>query len=196
MPLVTGGPTSNPSRTTAAASAIGARGGTLPDGSFSRVRKVKTYSQSVGVGVDASDLRVLGQNLRKARPDLYKKLQAELRAIGDDVAYDAQMRAAQHSNRIARTIKVRVRGMNLFVEAGGKDAPHAAAIEHKGVEGKFRHPVFGRWDVKRPGKNGRDPREQDAHPYLAPAARANSAQAIRRLEAAIDKTMRDAGFRN
>ena len=168
----------------------------MASGSIGRIRKVKTYSQSQAVGCDATDLQEFGKNIRKAYPKVYKSLQAELKAIGEDIAYDARMNAAMHSKRIAHTVKVRVRGMNLYVEAGGKEAPHAAAFEHKGVPGKFRHPVFGRWDVKSPGKNGTDPREQEAHPFLSPAAQKNSAQGVRRLEAALDRAMREVGFRN
>lgn len=66
---------------------------------------------------------------------------------------------------IAKSIRTRTAGIRVSVLAGSADATAAAAFEHRGVPGQFRHPLFG---------NRAYWYNQRAHPYLRPAAEANA----------------------
>lgn len=117
---------------------------------------------------DASQLKALGRELRKAKPEVYRQLRQELLAEGRIIADDAKG-LADWSSKIPDSIKVSMSGIStVVVRAGGKAAPDAAPYEHAGAAGTFRHPVFGRWDVQ-PGPSGKDPRVQEARPFLHPS---------------------------
>lgn len=123
--------------------------------------------------VEATGLRQLGRELRAMRPEIYRTVQKALRAAGEEMAEDARERASW-STRIPGTIKVSASGIDSIVlkAGGGKNstAPHAAAYEHAGAEGTFRHPVHGdptltrdEWTWVR----------EEARPFLLPAVMEN-----------------------
>jgi len=144
-------------------------------------------SKPIDVVADATDIRTLGKNLRKGKPEVYRALRFELETIGEIVADRAIIISRRSSDRIWKTIRVRTTaGLNAFVEAGGDEAPHAAAFEGTGGRGKFRHPVYG---------NTRRWVSQETHPYLAPAFRATGPEVQRLLDEAVERGMRRAGFR-
>ena len=117
----------------------------------------------IAIQIDGTDLTKLGGQLRRAAPASWKACQVRLRAVGEVIAEDARGRAA-FSTRIPGSIRVRSRGASVSVIAGGPAAPDAAPYENKGVQGKFRHPLFGdreHWY------------DQTARPFLAPALEAH-----------------------
>lgn len=116
------------------------------------------------LSADASSLRKLGTALRKSKPKIHRQMGKELLAVGELVAVEARDKASW-STRIPHTITVRRRGLNT-VEVRAS-APHAAAYEHAGREGQFRHPVYGRGDEARDQWTWVS---EDARPFLHPAA--------------------------
>jgi len=143
-----------------------------------------------GRGIDVSDFRDMVRDLRRARPELNKSLRRRLRRAGLIVAATAREIAAQHSERIPPTIKVRVAGATVSIVGGSEDAPigplfelgntsrKSAAASARGV---FRHPVYGnrdRWV------------NQPMHPYLAPAVATHLPEVEREVVAALDDTAR------
>ena len=71
--------------------------------------------------------------------------------------------------------------MSVSVTAGGKRAPEAVVLEHGGVEGTFRHPVFGNRDVWV---------SQKARPFLAPAFKEGEELAVAAADRALQKILR------
>ncbi len=104
-----------------------------------------------------------------------------LKEAGELVAAAAR-RNASFSTRIPRTIKTRRRGGAVQVVAGGSKAPGAMPIDHRGVPGIFRHPVFGRWISGSPG-------DQKAHPFMEPALIEAGPAAEAAIEAELDRTI-------
>ena len=101
--------------------------------------------------IDTSQLRGLARSLRKVVPEVSAKLREELRATGEPVAVEARALAAGLAG-VPETIKVRLSNTQVAVVAGGageaeKHKGKAAAFEHMGVPGTFRHPVFGNREV-------------------------------------------------
>lgn len=139
---------------------------------------------------NASDLTKLGTRLRKSHPEVSKQLRRAVRAEGRKIA-DAAKGKASWSTRIPDTIRVAAQGVNTaVVRAGGKDAPHAAAYEHSGRAGTFRHPVFA------DGSKTRDQWtwvNQQARPFLHPAALERLPETVRALgdavQAAVDNVI-------
>lgn len=145
----------------------------------------KTVSlKTGGIGLDTTDFAKFAKALRKAEPVLAKGLQTSLRAAGMIVAEAAKSNAAEFSESIPPSIKVRVSGATVSVVAGGNGIPIAGLYEI-GNEGMssgatfFYHPVFGR----KPSV------KQTMHPYLLPAvtssADAAQAAAVEALDEAI-----------
>lgn len=97
-----------------------------------------------GLSVDTSQLRLLGVQLRRTAPEVWKVLRKEMRAAAEVVAAEARTQAS-FSTRIPASIKVKGAGATLKVTAGGDAAPDAAPIENGG-KGFVRHPVFGHRD--------------------------------------------------
>jgi hypothetical protein len=77
-------------------------------------------------------------------------------------------------------VKVRVQGSGsgVSVVAGGKAAPEAGPLENKGVQGPFRHPVYG---------NMRVWVSQDSHPFFHPAVDAARDKATKAALAALNE---------
>lgn len=134
--------------------------------------------------IDTSGLNDLAKALRKAAPEVSKEFGTALRAAGVLVANEAKQRAG-FSSRIPGSIRVRRSATQVKVMAGNDNAPHAAAFEHKGEPGTFRHPVYGNQDVWV---------AQPAHPYLTPAAEAREAETLVLVMAAVDTAFERAGF--
>ena len=103
-------------------------------------KRASTSASEASVGVDTSQLESLGRDLLKLVPDTKKAISESLRRGGRIVAGEAEARA-RYSKRIPSSIRVRLNGVNVRVEAGGDAAPNAAPIENRG-KGHVRHPVF------------------------------------------------------
>src|SRR6516164_825797 len=103
-------------------------------------------SETQFVRVDVNQLRAFAASLKKISPALLPGLYAGLVEAGEVVASAAKTIVAagrgttKGSTRIPSTIKVRRRGVIVKVQAGGKDAPHAAPLNNRGYGGQFRHP--------------------------------------------------------
>lgn len=149
-----------------------------------------TQNLSTGVLVDTSAFKNFAKTLRKVAPDLAKELRTNLRKAGDEVAEIARAKASAFSStRIPPSVRVRVRGVAIFVEAGGKDAPNAAPIENKG-RGHVRHPVFIP-KSELPGPRGSWTSKNSPPAFLTPAAKEGQelvvAKAVEALDAVIAK---------
>lgn len=89
---------------------------------------------------ETAHLRAFAAGASKSAPAVAAQLRSGLREAGELVAASARAGSAW-STRIPASIKVSVRGPVARVSAGSAAAPHAAAYEHEGVGGTFRHPV-------------------------------------------------------
>lgn len=137
------------------------------------------------VGIEASDLTKLQRDLKKANGDALKLFRAALKKGGDVVADSARSRIAGTSQRIASSIRVGATNKGVYVRAGSKAAPHAAAFENFGNAGTFRHPVFGNRDVWV---------EQQAHPFLVPSLEGNLDKVVDLVLEYLDQLTGEAGF--
>ena len=72
-----------------------------------------------GLEIDAKEFRYLANALKKASKEMYLQLKRDLKATGEIVAKDARIISSRHSSTIPPTIKTRVRGLTVYVEAGG-----------------------------------------------------------------------------
>lgn len=138
---------------------------------------------------NASQLRSLGTQLRRAQPEVYKQVRKAVRTEARAVR-DAAKEKANWSSRIPDTIRVSAVGTNTAVIRAGNDstAPHAKPYEHAGAQGTFRHPVHG------------DPRRtrsqwtwvtENARPFLHPAAWERLPETVRRLGQAVITAVND-----
>ena len=139
---------------------------------------------STSIFVDTRGLRELRRDLLEASEDIYLECKAELRLIAEDVRDVAVQTALGFSTRIPPTIRVRgTAGLNVFVTAGGPNAPHALPIENRGA-GKVKHPVFG---------NMNDWTDLNSPPaYLHPALEARRPEIDARIEAALNRAVKRA----
>ncbi len=136
--------------------------------------------------LNVKELNTLSRDLKRVDPALQKEFLNALKKSGNRVALAAKAESSRHSSRIPKTIKVRRAGVRVRIVAGGEGAPHAAAFEHQGHGGTFRHPVFGRRDTKWA--------TQKAHPFLTPAATENFDLFVRDVLTAVDSAFYAAGF--
>lgn len=131
------------------------------------------------IGVDVSGLKKLARVLNRVEPAVAREFRQGMTAAGEVVATAARRNAA-FSSRIPGTITVKRRGLAMRIQAGGDAAPHAAALEHGGRSGTFRHPLFGNRDHWV---------EQEAHPFLGiDESSANAGVAL--VDAAVDSALR------
>jgi len=137
--------------------------------------------------IDVSELKDLGKVLRKAAPAVARDFNKGLLAYGELVATTAKGNAG-FSSRIPGTIKARRRAQSVTVMAGGSSAPHAAAYENKGRQGTFRHPVF------RTATNPDTWVNQQAHPFLGPAAEADLEKGLLIIVTEVDRAITQAGL--
>jgi hypothetical protein len=148
------------------------------------------------VAIDARELKVFASAMRKVSRRAGTETRLALREGGEIIAAEARILAAQHSKRIPDTIKTRVLGASVIIEAGGDAAPNAVPFEvgnagtGRGLlrserTGKFRHPVFGNRSVWV---------DQDTHPSLGPAAVANQDKALEQIASGLNRAFRTAGL--
>lgn len=130
--------------------------------------------------IDLSDLKDFAKVLKKIEPQLQRDFFKSLSAAGELTATQARANAS-FSRKIPRTIVVKRRGLRVRIQAGGDDAPNAAPLEHGGVEGTFRHPVFGNREVWV---------DQQAHPFLTPAVEQTVDPGFALVVAAVDSALR------
>ena len=140
---------------------------------------------SSSIQIDTSSFAKFARALKEIDPKLKSELRRELKAAGEVVAVDARARAA-FSTRIPGRIKVGVTGNTIRVYVQPiKEAGHVReefAFENKGKTGTFRHPVGGdrnNWV------------DQQAHPFLKPAAEAHSAEVVAGARRAVDAAMKE-----
>lgn len=139
---------------------------------------------------DASQLRKLGATLRKQQPDVHRAVRRAVLDAAKLIAEDAKGKA-DWSTRIPGTIRASSSGVNTaVVRAGGAAAPHAAAYEHAGASGAFRHPVYPRGDETRDQWTWVS---EDARPFLHPALMDRFDETVLALrdavEVAVDKAI-------
>ena len=139
------------------------------------------------IRIDTSQLKQLAYVLKRTEPAIGKELGKSFGDIGQRVAARARANAS-FSSRIPGSIKVRRRGLGVKVQAGSGNAPHAAPFEHGGKPGLFRHPVF-RTEI-----NPKTWADQEAHPFLAPAADEEQPFMETAALTAVDRALREAGF--
>ena len=134
---------------------------------------------AVGTAINTRDFSLFARACRKAAPEVAVELRTSLRAAGELVASDARSRSSW-SHRIPGSIKVRTSGATVSVIAGGHAAPDAVPYEHRGLDGTFRHPLFGNRELWF---------NQQARPFLTPALRANIEPAMVMVVEALDKAI-------
>lgn len=135
---------------------------------------------------DASEMRTLAREVGKADKASRVAFYAGLETGGHLVAARAAQNIAPYSKKIPSTLRVRRRGTVVKISAGGGGAaPNAAPFEHHGRPGKFRHPVFGNREVWR---------DQEAHPFLVPAAHQMEAAVVAVVDHAIVTAFHRLGF--
>lgn len=138
------------------------------------------------VTIDLSELREFSAIIRQTSPKVYRALGDGLREAGMVIADEARARSSTFSTRIPASIRVRKVGIRVSVTAGDENALDAAPLENKGIEGFFRHPVFGNRDVWV---------NQQAHPYLRPAAEAQGERTADKVLESIARALDQAGFK-
>jgi hypothetical protein len=137
-------------------------------------------------GVESIGLRKFLADVRKADPVIQRQLLARIKEkVTGIVVPDAQSRASW-STRIPGSIRVTASAKTVSIRAGGARAPHAAAFEHGGDPGTFRHPVFGNRDVWV---------DQQARPFLTPAGQAHEEDLLAAVGQAIEDWVTAIGFR-
>lgn len=124
-------------------------------------------------GVDVSEFKQLGRDLRKASKATARQLRLSLIKSGEVVAQAAREKIEPYSASVAETIRVRTAGTAVYVQAGDDETPLAILLElgnagsrsrrsGMGTEGAtFSHPVYGNDEVWV---------KQAMHPFLGPAA--------------------------
>lgn len=130
--------------------------------------------------VDLSELKDFAKVLRKVAPEVAKDLNRGVAAGGEIIAAEARHNAG-FSSRIPGSIVTTRRGLRVKIQAGGDSAGDAAVLEHGGIPGTFRHPVFGDREVWV---------SQPAHPFLTPALESKSEEAFGVVVAAVDSALR------
>jgi len=98
-----------------------------------------------------------GEQIRSTAPEIKYGLRTTVRGTALRFAAEAAS-AAAFSHRIPGTFRI-TEGAGSVLVAAGDDTGEAAAVEHRGVGGRFRHPVFGNRDVWV---------SQPAHPFFGP----------------------------
>jgi hypothetical protein len=140
-----------------------------------------TSTERSGQAVDTREYRNAAKALKKSAKLTSRELRKKLREGGEIMAIAARTIASEHSEKIPPTIKVRVAGATVSVQAGGAKAPIAGLFElgnqgRKGGGKTFRHPVFG---------NREQWVEQPMHPFLKPAAEITLPEAQRQIRKAL-----------
>ena len=138
------------------------------------------------ITVDVSGFTKFNRALRTADKDMQKLLTKQIKSQVTGAVVPAARANASFSTKIPGTIKVSSTIKGVSVKAGGPKAPAAAAFEHGGQPGVFRHPTFGDREVWS---------NQTAHPFLTPAIKSNESALVDSVTKAFDAWAEEAGFR-
>lgn len=139
---------------------------------------------STDFSIDTTSLKKLIRDLEESEPGIIKETNVALREGAALVAGEARA-LASWSSRIPNSVRVLGSGARTVVKAGGSGAPHAAAYEHLGAPGVFRHPVFGNRSVWV---------QQQARPFLAPALIHQEPHVINEVVNKLDRMFRSHGL--
>lgn len=131
--------------------------------------------------LDIGSVSKLASAFKVASPAVAKSFRANMRTAADATVKDAQDRISPHSNKIPASIRRGGSVGTLTVSAGGPKAPNAAPLENGGQDGEFRHPLFG---------DRNDWVNQQAHPFLHPAAEAQADVLGVKIDAVIDEAIK------
>jgi hypothetical protein len=128
--------------------------------------------------VDFNEVKIFSHILRRADPVMYKFLHARLLEAGK-VVKETAVQNSSWSAKIPGAIRTRSTIGTISVYVDKTIAPNARPIEHGGLKGTFRHPVYnkGGWA------------KQAARPFLTPAMAANRSKVIELINVAIDETL-------
>jgi hypothetical protein len=131
--------------------------------------------------VDVSDFAGLARKMREAKSTFRPDLLRRLRAVGEIVATDARGRAGQWSESIPPSIKVRIRGLTITVQAGGQGVPLAGLFELGNKKaasepGMFKAPNFPPKGSQGQGAFVFGGHFQPMHPFLGPAGDAHGVE--------------------
>jgi len=78
--------------------------------------------------IQITGLRQAKKALRQLPPDIRREFNRAARAAGQEIRDEAKQLVPKRSGRLARSIKVKTKRGNAFVEAGGKPLPYAKPI--------------------------------------------------------------------
>lgn len=132
----------------------------------------------------ANDVERFIHHFGEVPKDLKREIRPELRAAGEIVAADVRRRTSW-SKRIPPATRVSVSfakrrpGVSIVVDKN--KAPNARPLNHGGMPGEVRHPVFGNRKVWV---------GMPARPFLEPALEARGDEAARLIEHAVDRVIR------
>jgi hypothetical protein len=126
--------------------------------------------------INTSSLNKLVRDLEESELGIVKETNVALREGAEIVAVKARG-LASWSSRIPGSVRVGGAGARTVVKAGNTNAPHAAAYEHHGNPGTFRHPVYGNRSVWV---------SQAARPFLAPALASSEPQVVQTVVKKLD----------
>lgn len=149
----------------------------------------------LAVRVDAGDLRKLYGDLKASGSDLTVALRRGVKKAAEPMR-TAVAAEASFSTRIPSAVKTKASfagrrsRVEIIVDSGA--APHAAAINHGGRSGTFRHPVYADQTKTR---NEWTWVAQAANPFFDAPIRAHYAAAEAAMLAVMDDVARKAGFR-
>lgn len=142
----------------------------------------------------SAELSKLARDLHRMGPATRRELRETFDRLGAPVLADARRRAGW-STRIPGAMSIRPivdtgRGrVGIALRVDTEQAPHARsyeALSNQGSSGYFRHPVFGNLDVWR---------SQVTRPFAVPAVVAKGERARRLALDAVEKAVRECGFR-
>ncbi len=138
-------------------------------------------------GVRVDGLKELRRALNKVDPTLTKELRGELKAIGDDVAADAQRKVPVKSGRARASIRAGVSGNNAYVAGGKKKVPYYGWLDFGSRNARTGQPrSVGPWKGSGAGpKGGR---------FIYPAIDGNRRNIETRAVAAMERA-KDEAFR-
>lgn len=137
----------------------------------------------VTINADTSAIRVFSNKLRRAYPEIAKDLRRQVKVAGDLIAADAKARTT--SDQARRTIRASATGDTATVRAGSPRSPLPVLLEGDGSGGTWRAPNFPPAGARGTDAFVRGGHDQDRHPYLHPALRAQEKPATAIVTAAV-----------
>lgn len=153
------------------------------------VRDTSEAKSAKAPAYGAAEFVAMADAFGRVPPELRRRLGHRLRPLGERSLAAARANAAAWSTRIPGAISLQIRfaGKNpgLIITVDHKAAPHGRPLEGI-LTNVFRHPVFGDTDTWV---------AQDARPYVWPAIEATQQDIAGEVDAAIDETFAEAGFR-